>query len=1025
MATTEHQKPYVTEQHKPLTYYGAYPYAYNNLKSIDEKVFHDELMDFKHTGHATTKIVNAYANLVSKAVLDNGTFKDSLVVYTPSKDIGGSNQRFHMVKEKLDKFHLHQEPDAIVNTINKKSSVDPVTHKKDNHNILDGLVFDTEKIKGKKIILIDDILTKGEHARTITDELYKHGAADVKLVTLCITPPSQGHEDTRYRFGLTEAEQSKNLLKFNQEMKPDIYQKQLYNLDLKEREIPMNLVFDNENKAEKAKITPIDNLLKDAYPKRLQEDNLNLAAETKSNVYVDNKMVREPQSIDYNPSDITVGALWDKFSKSEQEWNQYDPNTSPEGYNSGDLLDYDNITIKNIDLSNSEIQAIEKLVSLISVTKEEPYVSQYASVDYDKKEKTLYLSGTMQHESWGFTLLGCDSKDKIERDYGISANTVLVEKSVIKDKTLADNLERFQREASMLSDDIDDLKESKHADAEQVLSYKEEMKRQIDQITNESKKLDSKSNDTDTLVYLKGIDNLKKSLEVYDNHLTNISKELSADIHVTKNDNSMNDDKSYSNIDNKNNTNNSLNKSSNMAEEQKDQEKKQNTGVSTSFIGYANVAQQKDAQGNLKKVAEPTFTGRIKMEKLLNAPTTQYTDKNGKTGEWIKLAVVVSPKAKESANNSSHMLITSRQGKEVEVNGKQVKFADVQSQYEIKIDKQSLLKAAKAAGIADDGSIDLKFGKKEGGVQLNPSQYPMITDKKNLEIFSNIHTTNSFENYKTSQQNLGKVGPNRYDDNYLGQSFGFQVKDKDGNLKVNANNDPVMMHNIKLDANKIKFLQECDHFGNVNLAIVKRDLSPEKLGEKGLKMVDGSNFPVNQYGIKQPNFFVIADPKVYKNGEPNANVVAVIKINKQELAALPHTTEDFKTKDGKQVHNEYIHISMDQFKNIKPNVKDYQFKGVEVKDSSNLTANVTSYNPQIAQQERKAWEDSHPRLNEAEFKAKLAAEKDMPNQYQAYSSAVKIMFASKLQNNPSQAQAQTQQQAQDDNQTKQKNSPKW
>lgn len=768
MATTEHQKPYVTEQHKPLTYYGAYPYAYNNLKSIDEKVFHDELMDFKHTGHATTKIVNAYANLVSKAVLDNGTFKDSLVVYTPSKDIGGSNQRFHMVKEKLDKFHLHQEPDAIINTINKKSSVDPVTHKKDNHNILDGLVFDTEKIKGKKIILIDDILTKGEHARTITDELYKHGAADVKLVTLCITPPSQGHEDTRYRFGLTEAEQSKNLLKFNQEMKPDIYQKQLYNLDLKEREIPMNLVFDNENKAEKAKITPIANLLKDAYPKRLQEDNLNLAAETKSNVYIDN-------------------------------------------------------------------------------------------------------------------------------------NT----------------------------------------------------------------------------------------------------------------------------LDNKNNTNNSLNKSSNMAEEQKDQEKKQNTGVSTSFIGYANVAQQKDAQGNLKKVAEPTFTGRIKMEKLLNAPTTQYTDKNGKTGEWINLAVVVSPKAKESANNSSHMLITSRQGKEVEVNGKQVKFADVQSQYEIKIDKQSLLKAAKAAGIADDGSIDLKFGKKEGGVQLNPSQYPMITDKKNLEIFSNIHTTNSFENYKTSQQNLGKVGPNRYDDNYLGQSFGFQVKDKDGNLKVNANNDPVMMHNIKLDANKIKFLQECDHFGNVNLAIVKRDLSPEKLGEKGLKMVDGSNFPVNQYGIKQPNFFVIADPKVYKNGEPNANVVAVIKINKQELAALPHTTEDFKTKDGKQVHNEYIHISMDQFKNIKPNVKDYQFKGVEVKDSSNLTANVTSYNPQIAQQERKAWEDSHPRLNEAEFKAKLAAEKDMPNQYQAYSSAVKIMFASKLQNNPSQAQAQTQQQAQDDNQTKQKNSPKW
>ena len=49
-----------------------------------------------------------------------------------------------------------------------------------------------EKIKGKKILLIDDVLTTGATLSSATEELLKAGAAEVNIFVLAVR-----HSDSR------------------------------------------------------------------------------------------------------------------------------------------------------------------------------------------------------------------------------------------------------------------------------------------------------------------------------------------------------------------------------------------------------------------------------------------------------------------------------------------------------------------------------------------------------------------------------------------------------------------------------------------------------------------------------------------------------------------------------------------------------------------------------------------------------------------------------------------------------------
>lgn len=431
-------------------------------------------------------------------------------------------------------------------------------------------------------------------------------------------------------------------------------------------------------------------------------------------------------------------------------------------------------------------------------------------------------------------------------------------------------------------------------------------------------------------------------------------------------------------------------------------------------LSFANISPIKKQDGTEVKTAEPRFSTTIRLGDLAAMQKSNgrvVTDKEGKEHKLLDLAIVPNTKHEEG-KNSPYLVIAKRNDAPAHYNGKDVKFVDKDAVMEFTVNSAQLLaKASNLLGKKLDDTVQLHIGKNGAGstgVSFNPGEYPTV-DKKQLEIATErITTVNSFDRAIKSQQNMDKMGENRYVDKYLGSAFGFDAKDANKQTILNEKTqEPVKNFNITLKATDIKFLPEADKFGNVNLAIVKRDLSPEKLGEKGLKMTEGSDFPVNERGFKQPNYMVMADPKTYKNGEPNEHVVAVIKINKDELNQLPKTKESFTTKDGKEVNNEFIHISTDRFGQVKANVNDYKFHNVEAQDTR-LTARITTYNPQIAQKERQNWEQKHPRLSEADFTAKIEREKNLPTQFDAYRQATQLMQSKPQKNEQQTSQGESQ-----------------
>ena len=414
-------------------------------------------------------------------------------------------------------------------------------------------------------------------------------------------------------------------------------------------------------------------------------------------------------------------------------------------------------------------------------------------------------------------------------------------------------------------------------------------------------------------------------------------------------------------------------------------------------LSYANVSPIKKQDGTEVKTTEPRFSTTIRLGDIAKMQKTNArieTGIDGKEHKYLDLAIVPNKKYEEG-KNSPFLIIAKRNGTDAQYNGKDVKFVDKDAVLEFTVNSAQLLaKANKLLGKSLDDTVQLHIGKNGAGatgVTFNPAEYPTV-DKKELEIGTQrITTVNSFDRTIKSQQNMDRIGQNRYVDKYIGSAFGFNVKDANKNTVLNEKtNQPIRAYNITLKAADITFLPEADKFGNINLAIVKRDLSPEKLSEKGLTLKEGSEFPEDARGFKQPNYMVIADPKTYKNGEPNEHVVALIKMNKAELKGLPTTTEQFTTKEGKEVSNEYIHISTDRFGQVKANVKDYEFHNVVASDTK-ITSRITTYNPDIALKERQTWESKNPRLSETEFAAKIEREKDMPTQYDAYKQAVQVM----------------------------------
>lgn len=410
-------------------------------------------------------------------------------------------------------------------------------------------------------------------------------------------------------------------------------------------------------------------------------------------------------------------------------------------------------------------------------------------------------------------------------------------------------------------------------------------------------------------------------------------------------------------------------------------------------VAYANVSPILSSNGEAINVSEPRFATTIRLSDLNKLPSTLVTDKNGKEHHILDFAIVPNKKHVEG-KTSPYLVIVKRNDAPAVYGGNDMKFVDKDAVVEFSLNRSQIFGKANALGLKLDNNIQLHIGRTGAGatgVTLNPAEYKNV-DKKSLELSARVSVVNSFDRTIKAMYNMDKIGDNKYIDKFLGSAFGYQAKDKDTGMPLinQYTNMPITNFNFKLNRDDLRFLPEADKFGNVSIAIVKRDLTPEHLQEKGLHMEQGCEYPINDKGIKQPNYHIIADPKIYKNGEPNVNVVAVVKLNRAEIASLPYTTESFTTKEGKQVNNNYVHLSSDKFGNIKVNTKEYEFHQVIANDQK-MTSKTTVYSDEINQKERQNWEQSHPRLSPEAFAAKVEMEKTMPNQFDIYRDALKAL----------------------------------
>lgn len=410
-------------------------------------------------------------------------------------------------------------------------------------------------------------------------------------------------------------------------------------------------------------------------------------------------------------------------------------------------------------------------------------------------------------------------------------------------------------------------------------------------------------------------------------------------------------------------------------------------------VAYANVSPILSSNGEAINVSEPRFATTFRLSYLNKLPSTLVTDKNGKEHHILDFAIVPNKNHVEG-KTSPYLVIVKRNDAPAVYGGNDMKFVDKDAVVEFSLNRSQIFGKANSLGLKLDDTIQLHIGRTGAGatgVTLNPAEYKNV-DKKSLELSARVSVVNSFDRTIKVMYNMNKIGENRYIDRFLGSAFGYQAKDKDTGMPLinQYTNMPITNFNFKLNRDDLRFLPEADKFGNVSIAIVKRDLTPEHLQEKGLHMEQGCEYPINDKGIKQPNYHIIADPKIYKNGEPNVNVVAVVKLNRAEIASLPYTTESFTTKEGKQVNNNYVHLSSDKFGNIKVNTKEYEFHQVIANDQK-MTSKTTVYSDEICQKERQNWEQSHPRLSPEAFAAKVEMEKTMPNQFDIYRDALKAL----------------------------------
>ena len=103
-------------------------------------------------------------------------------------------RKWHRMAEKMDTdiSHIRFEKEIVIRTRATETQVG-MDHKERTRNLKDAFrAKDISKIKGKRIVLVDDVLTTGSTANACVKEILRHGPRQVDVLTLAQTEKKKG-----------------------------------------------------------------------------------------------------------------------------------------------------------------------------------------------------------------------------------------------------------------------------------------------------------------------------------------------------------------------------------------------------------------------------------------------------------------------------------------------------------------------------------------------------------------------------------------------------------------------------------------------------------------------------------------------------------------------------------------------------------------------------------------------------------------------------------------------------------------
>lgn len=385
------------------------------------------------------------------------------------------------------------------------------------------------------------------------------------------------------------------------------------------------------------------------------------------------------------------------------------------------------------------------------------------------------------------------------------------------------------------------------------------------------------------------------------------------------------------------------------------------------MLGYCQTTELKNSNGEKLTLTLPKLRLQLDLSLVDKKRSEINITKASNGDEYLNLAVIKN-NSKKKESTSEYIVISKRNGLDAEVCGKKVKFKDINSVLEFSVSFNDLKDKIQRAGI-NDTKIPLNIGSFSGPTRIKINNKSESVTNKNLNneeysLKGNLNVVNLFDRLIKTKQNLEENPKDiKYDNLYLGSGIELNIR------KDTTNSKDIL---IMMQKDQLKSLPECDHFGNIKVAICNRPTTKDYLLENDITYSNGSFYNSNMELI--PRMYAIADPKTYKNGQPYENTIRVITLKKDELMNLPTINKNnkeyvsLKINDytGKVDLNTYMYVvnnRTEEVQNFLRQVSKNEKITIDPKKpyltGYTLTSHSLQYDEKIAKHEALSWAVKH------------------------------------------------------------------